>query len=280
MSYQDRLFESEAIPVGFKYVRGGGVPGGHNVLWDGVREPFIPPMRECNSIALRYSDVVVDIGAYVGTYSIRCARFPVKRVTAYEPTPETFSVLERTALPNLDSVQAAVVGDDRSEVQLHISAGIGVTNSTVLHRRKAASVSVPAISYEKVVRGASIVKVDVEGAEYGYPIVQPSLRAIIIDFHPVPDFDWVGAAKSLIGEIEAAGFRPVIAPAFDRSGWERAGSWERDLVTEGSCEVLMSGRNCCGCGRLTRGTVRSLCSSCYDLWTPKHRKGYARAEAS
>jgi hypothetical protein len=29
------------------------------------------------------------------------------------------------------------------------------------------------------------VKIDVEGAEYGYDIIKPNLRAIILEFHPV-----------------------------------------------------------------------------------------------
>lgn len=146
-------------------------------------------MRECASIPLRHSDVVVDIGAYVGTYAIRAARFPVQHVVAYEPTPATFAVLSLTALPNMKLVQAAVVADrDVESVALYISRGIGVTNSTMPSTQKS-PVDVPAVAYAEAVSGASIVKIDVEGAEYDYPIVQPSLRAIIVDFHPLPGED-------------------------------------------------------------------------------------------
>ena len=268
---------TEALPA-FELVTGGSVPGGHRVLSDGVRKPFISPMRECNSVPLRHSDVVADIGAYVGTYAIRCARFPVRRVIAYEPTPGTFDVLSLTKLPNLEPVQAAIVGDDRTRVELHISRGIGVTNSIELSNRKARAVSVPAINYADAVKGATIIKIDVEGAEYKYPIVEaihPGLRALLIDFHPIPGFDWVGAAERIIAGIEAAGFAPVIAPDWS-NGWSRAGSWAREVPDPGGrCDPLMLGEQCCGCGCGIRGNTKSLCPDCFRVWARKHRDGFA-----
>jgi len=264
------------VELSYKHVKGGGVPGGHNVIWDGRRKPFITPMHECKSIPLRHSDVVVDIGAYVGTYAIRCARFPVKQVVAYEPTPRTFAVLALTRLPNLRLVNAAVIGGAAARVDLHVSAGIGVTNSIVLSRRKPESISVRAVSYGDAVRGASVVKVDVEGAEYGYPIVQPSLRAAIIDFHPIPGVDWVAKARAVIASLEAAGFEAVVEPDFS-CGWTSAGSWVRPMETSGECAELMRGELCCGCGAPVAGKQKSLCPTCYEQWDRRHSVGFERA---
>lgn len=265
--------ELDVMKIGYKHVNGGGVPGGHNVPWDGSRKPHIPGMTECHSIALRHSDVVADVGAYVGTYSIYCARFPVKKVVAYEPTPRTADILRLTKLPNLEVRNMAVVGDDRRSVDLHISKGIGVTNSIVQERRKAGSITVPAINYIEAVRGASIVKIDVEGAEYDFPIIQPSLRGIIIDFHPMPG-DWKRRARTIMEEIRDAGFTPLIEPTFV-SGWNVGGSWVREMETEGECEQLMSGQMCCGCGIMIRASQKALCPDCFNRWAKKHRQGFA-----
>lgn len=259
------------------HVQGGGVPGGHLVIAanEPGRKPFITPMRECHSIPLRHSDVVVDIGAYVGTYAIACARFPVKRVDAYEPTPYTFSILSQTKLPNLRLHNMAVVGGDERQIKLFISAGIGVTNSIKLSNRKASATVVPAISYQRAVQDATVVKIDVEGAEYDYPIVQPGLRAVIIDFHPVPG-DWISHAKEIVEQLGRAGFEAVISPDFS-NGWTRAGSWARPLKTEGEFEPMMSGKVCCGCGARVLGRVKSLCPDCWESWLPQHRKGFGQA---
>ena len=259
----------------WELVHGGNVPGGHRVLSDGKRKPFITPMKECNSIPLRHSDVVVDIGAYVGTYAIRCSRFPVKKVIAYEPTPRTFEILSLTEMPNLVSKQIAVVGDDTSEVSLHISRGIGVTNSIVLSNQKMTSVTVPAIRYEDAVKEASVVKIDVEGAEYDYDIIQPQLRAIIIDFHPVGK-DWQRKADSIRNDLHSAGFEEVIAPNWS-CGWTCAGSYIRPIETFGECETLMIGDQCCGCGVGITGVRKSLCLECFEAWGPRFRKGFEEA---
>jgi FkbM family methyltransferase len=269
---------ARALPVGSRHVQGGNVPGGHRVIWDGRREPFITPTREFNSVPLRHSDVVVDIGAYVGTYAIRCARFPVRRVVAYEPTPRTFAILALTRLPNLECVPAAVVPDERPAVDLFVSRGIGVTNSLVLSRRKAGAITVPAVAYARAVAGATVVKIDVEGAEYTYPIVQPSLRAIIIDFHPIPGRDWVGRARQVMDGFGAAGFTPVVVPDFS-NGWTRAASFVRDRPDPGGgYEPMLAGRACCGCGGPIRAAGRGLCRTCWAAWLPRHREGYRLTE--
>ncbi len=228
------------------------------MLWDGARKPFITPMRECNSIKLRTTDVVVDIGAYVGTYAIRCARFPVRRVVAYEPTPFTFGVLNLTKLRNLETVQAAVVGDDRKRVNLFVSKGIGVTNSTVLSKGKAC-------------------KVDVEGAEYSYPVVQPGIRAIIMDFHPVTGTIWQMKVERILKEIKRAGFRTVVESDLS-NGWTRAGSWVREVSDQPSdeCEELMNGSFCCGCGIAVEASRKALCGAWWEEGSKKHRDGFIR----
>jgi FkbM family methyltransferase len=283
MSLFDAPEEKEGgLELSYLHIQGGNVPGGHNCLYDGVRKPFITPVRETNSIPLRHSDIVVDIGAYVGTYAIRCARFPVKRVIAYEPTPFTFSVLSQTKLLNLDARNAAVVGDNRKEVTLSISKGIGVTNTIVCGKvKRPKQVIVSAVNYEDAVRGASIVKIDVEGAEYDFPIVQPGVRSLIIDFHKRTEFDWVERAYSMISLIEASGFKPVITPDFS-NGWTQAGSWIRDTEDQGGgCEELLSGRYCCGCSTPVAGEgKKALCADCWALWSKKHREGFVMAEVA
>lgn len=260
--------------IQFELMQGGGVPGGHYVIQGKGKKPFVPQMKECASIPLRQSDVVIDIGAFVGTYAIRCARFPVKQVVAYEPTPSTFNILSLTQLPNLRLVQAAVTGDQRETVELHISDGLGVTNSIAKSFRKVDHVRVPAVNYVEAVRGASIVKIDVEGAEYDYPIIQPSLRAIILDFHKVPD--WIDKAHKIMDDLLAAGFVPVVEPIFENR-WSPAGSWIRDIETEGEFAPMTSGELCCGCGRAVHMDRKALCKACWNAWLPKHRVGFIRA---
>lgn len=283
LDYFENISPEPEERLRYQHVQGGNVPGGHNVIVDGDKKPFITPVKETNSIPLRRSDVVVDIGAYVGTYALRCARFPVREVRAFEPTSATMDILRLSPLPNLKLFQAAVVGDARTSVEFNVSLGIGVTNSMIgKWSGDARTIMVPAVSYEEAVRGATIVKIDVEGAEYSYPIVQPSLRAVIIDFHPIPRArnPWRNDARRIIQELEDAGFVAVVTPDFS-NGWTRAGSWLREVpnAPEEEFTPMTTGQLCCGCGTpITGATQVALCPDCCNLWLPKHREGYALAQ--
>ena len=245
---------------------------------------FINNMSGPNSISLKYSDTVIDMGANVGTYAIRCARFPVKQVIAYEPTRTTFEILSLTSLPNLKIVNAAIVPDSykKQDVRLFTSDGIGMTNNIVRSVNRENSYTVEAVKYSDAVAGASIVKLDVERAEYLLlgDLIKSSLRAIIIEFHPLSKKDWKGMICDWMLKVEQAGFETIREPILrpDYHAWSRDGSWIREVETDGQCDILMNGLACCGCGAaLTGGDGRSLCPACYDLWTDKQKIGFTQA---
>jgi FkbM family methyltransferase len=197
--------------------------GGH---W-AIRSPtaknaFQNPMTSCKSVVLNPSDVVVDIGAYVGEYSLYAAKV-AKRVIAYEAAPSTYAVLRMNARVNIDAHNLAVVGDDRDEVELFLSTGIGATNSIV--KKKSESVTVAAINYDEAVEEATVVKIDVEGAEYDYDIIKENLRAIILEFHPMGD-DWCEARK-IMSELVEAGFQPTVKIPEFKNGWDTNSAWVR-----------------------------------------------------
>jgi FkbM family methyltransferase len=203
------------------------VTGGHYAFQtDRASKPFENNMRECKSIELNSSDVVADIGAYVGEYSRYAVRNGVKKVLSYEPTPATFKLLMKNALPKMKLFNSAVVGNNDEYVDFYLSKGVGVTNSIAKSYKKAGKIRVKAINYKKAVKGVTVVKIDVEGAEYSYDIVQPHLRAIILEFHPLRKKPWKAYAEKIMKGIERAGFKPVIKPTF-KSGWSLTGSWLR-----------------------------------------------------
>ena len=180
---------------------------------------FQNPMKSAYSIDLHKDDIVADIGAYVGEYALYASRF-AKHVNAFEASPATFEVLKMNERENTTMMNLAVVGDDSQEVELHLSNGIGATNSIVKSVRKHESVIVEAIRYEDAVKDASVVKIDVEGAEYSYNIIQSNLRAIILEFHPMTDFDWRSRANLMIEELQDHGFVPAIKLPTFKNGWD------------------------------------------------------------
>lgn len=114
----------------------------------------------------------------------------------------------------------AVVADDSSFVDLFISKGVGVTNS--IAKAKGSSIRVPAKRYQDVIGCATVVKIDVEGAEYSYPIVEnlEHLRAITIEWHPISgNPKWREQCNELMNRIEQRGFDCLYRPSFSH-GWD------------------------------------------------------------
>lgn len=203
------------------------ITGGHWALKNaGSKTAFTNKMTEAMCVKLRPDDVVADIGGYVGEYSLYANTQGVRRIYTYEPTPDTFRILERNQRGAMQIYQQAVTGDRVASVNLYTSDGIGVTNSIAKKTRKKGVVRVPAVRYQEALRDATVVKIDVEGAEYSYDVVQPQLRAIIIEFHPIEKVDWQSQAQKMMADIRAAGFRPLREPSFS-NGWDCHAAYER-----------------------------------------------------
>lgn len=205
------------------------ITGGHYAFKKKTaQKAFENPMGTCRSIQLYPNDIVVDIGAYIGEYTLYAQKCGVKKVISYEPTPQTFSILSHNCKnrPNIILNNQAVVGNDAKYINLYMSDGVGVTNSIVKKTGKKQVIKMPAIRYEHAICNATVVKIDVEGAEYLYHIAQPHLRAIILEFHPISKTNWKQRAYKIMEDFIRAGFRPVKTPEF-KHGWDLIGSWER-----------------------------------------------------
>ena len=201
-----------------------GVIGEYYALrGDGAKNAFKNPMASCRKVILNSNDIVVDIGAFVGEYSMIASRV-AKKVISYEASPDVFKVLSMNKKPNMTIHNKAVIGGNEKSIELFLSKGIGATNSIVKSTSKRGSVVVPAINYIQAVKGATVVKIDVEGAEYEYDIIQPYLRAIILEFHPIANIDWQKKANKVMSDLKKAGFKPLMIPGF-KNGWDTNSAW-------------------------------------------------------
>ena len=210
---------SEVVWVNSKFT------GGHYCLKNNrSASAFTNPMKSCSKVKLYKDDIVVDIGAYVGEYSIHAANCGVSLVRSYEATPATFRILSKNKRNNMQIFNQAVVGNDSKTVKLYLSSGIGVTNSIAKSKGKKSVIEIDAIKYEDAVKDATVVKIDVEGAEYSYDIIQKHLRAIILEFHPIEGVDWIKNARRIMNQIKTAGFKPMMVPKF-QNGWDTNSSW-------------------------------------------------------
>ena len=191
------------------------------------KSAFTNPMGIMKLVELHKDDVVVDIGAYIGEYSMWASQF-AKKVYAYEASKETYDVLKKNKRGGMKVINAAVTGDNRKTVNLYLSKGIGVSNSIAKTAHKNGFEEVRAIQYDKAVKEATVVKIDVEGAEYDYNIIQPNLRAILLEFHPLVKKPWKKMALKMMNDLKGAGFVSLSTPEF-KHGWDTNSAWVREL---------------------------------------------------
>ncbi|HEX2803103.1 MAG TPA: FkbM family methyltransferase [Sphingomicrobium sp.] len=117
---------------------------------------------------------VADIGANIGAFSIwASARWPGSSITAYEPHPETFAMLQRNLAPfaGISTVNAAIYPSSDERISFFArypgdgEAGVvGCSRDTFSQIPDKQSFDVPVIHPAKI-PSTDVVKIDAEGSE-------------------------------------------------------------------------------------------------------------------
>ena len=124
--------------------------------------------------ALQADWTIIDIGAGLGDFTAYAAwRSPNGTVLAYEPFPESFALLKQNLeLNHVRNVEAQpyAVAAASGKLRLNIGSEHAVQHTTT--EEGARTIEVPAITLESIfvdqaVTGCDLLKMDVEGAEYG-----------------------------------------------------------------------------------------------------------------
>ena len=117
----------------------------------------------------RPGDVVFDIGANVGFYTLLAARLvgPAGKVVAFEPLPRNLAMLERhlayNSLANVEIVRAAVAERSGSA---HFAGGGGPSTGYLAAQGTPIDlVCLDDLVADESIRPPNVVKIDVEGAE-------------------------------------------------------------------------------------------------------------------
>jgi FkbM family methyltransferase len=191
---------------------------GRMLATSGVWEPHVTASLRS---VLRRGDVVADVGANIGYFTLLAARLvgSAGRVYAVEPSPGTYAALldniGRNGLGNVTPVQAAA-GAEAGEATLRdVVEGTNRGASSLRSDpergwgvRKAVAVTVPMLPLADIVLAEEwpslrVVKIDVEGFEADVvrglvPILDAGHRpAVLVEVHTDIDPDAAGAVVEL-----------------------------------------------------------------------------------
>ncbi len=174
----------------------------HN-LWDAIiiREVYLD---KCYTRALNLArrPTIVDIGAYIGDFSLYAAAHLGAQVIAYEPTAENFAILQlNISINHLEDCILAVhqaVGT-ASEMTLNVMRQAQEIHASSFFYPDAEKRTVSCTRLDDLFRthgleNVDLLKIDCEGAEYGILESTPEslfgrIRNIVFEYHKIAGYE-------------------------------------------------------------------------------------------
>ena len=155
-------------------------------------------------LLLDRGDIVVDVGAHIGLFTIAALEQGAARVFSFEPIQKNVETLRTNVAPYGDRcviVASALVGSaDETTALMRLSGFSGahqlMTAIAPTQRRDGKTIRVDVKTFRDELRAIApqVVKIDVEGAEYEmFASLESgdlrSVRSIFIEFHPTESRD-------------------------------------------------------------------------------------------
>jgi len=186
-----------------------------------VKEVCLERQYEAASVPIQDGWTLIDIGGGIGEFAIDVARrFPQARVLAYEPAPDSYSLLQHNiGLNHLTNVLVLpyAVAAAPGQVGLRRRSGQGALTTTQGEEGAAAAT---AVSLEDILRSNGIercdfLKIDCEGCEYSVLLSASSdtlhrISVICLEYH---DRLMSRSHLELKDHLERNGFRVSTHPS-------------------------------------------------------------------
>ena len=147
-------------------------------------------------LAIKRGDVVVDIGAHIGIFSIYANICDALKIYAYEPDPENFNLLQKNTkankIKNIIPSQYAVT-DKVGNIDFYVHANSGGNSVYKQNLQNTKHIKVKSITIEKILADNKIdyvdfLKIDCEGSEGLIflnikPNILKRIKKIALEYH-------------------------------------------------------------------------------------------------
>ena len=174
------------------------------------------------------SDIVIDIGAHIGLFSLRVSKLCTKgKIFSYEPIKDNFECLvSNLKLNKLEHILPfnLAVSSDSSKLNIFLNDD---ESGHSIFSEKNKKISVNSISLKEIfdqndIKICKLLKLDCEGSEYSIIDALPleylrRIDNIVIEYHLAdskPEY-----SKKLINKIKNAGFQIQTKPHYNDMGF-------------------------------------------------------------
>lgn len=158
-----------------------------------LREIFVLHVYDPPILPIEREDIVVNIGANIGIFSIYAKLITQNRVIAFEPYPAAFKVLQKNSAANYLEIEALnyAVSNKEKTQKLFIAQSDG-GHSFYDQGRMINYIDVPSVTLERIfelckIEKIDFLKLDCEGAEFDIILSAGSIlnriKKISMEFH-------------------------------------------------------------------------------------------------
>jgi FkbM family methyltransferase len=168
-----------------------------------------------NKYKFKKEDVVIDMGAHIGTFCIPLAK-KVKRIYAFEPNKETYSLLEQNiALNNIENIFSYnyAINDKSGQCELY-NGNTNLGNSIIQESESSERVNMMSFrDIMKTIIKADFMKMNVEGAEYNIILNSSNsdllkVSTMCISYHD--DFTYGFSYKDLVKKLKKLKYNVIL----------------------------------------------------------------------
>jgi FkbM family methyltransferase len=185
------------------------------------------------SLEITPEDVVLDIGANIGTFSRTALLAGARRVISVEPDPENFELLHINA-PGAEMfcMAAVAAGDERIGVTLYKNRGINKGLHSTVPTRGRDMLMVPTIGWDYLLTTfkPTKIKIDCEGAEYTFlevDLLPVCVKGLIIEYNLSRKGEQE-KAQTKHNEFIYNDWTCVRQPRFHTKAWATLASYRRE----------------------------------------------------
>ena len=159
---------------------------------------------------------VLDVGAHIGAFVVKCQQAGAEFVLAVEPHPDNVRVLEANADPGTTVIWQAAVTPTRGKVPLYLADSPGngpCTHSTVAYRGRTRTIEVEGWPLFPLLdtMAVEVLKMDIEGGEFD----------LLEELDDLPSHVKQIGMEVHYGRLEWRMKIPALFASFERQGFKR-----------------------------------------------------------